>query len=92
MEKVLKASLTDPRANLLTYTLIAHTSDIKGAGTDASVYVELFGSKADSGTKELNGPGNLFEQGKSDTFKVQTVELGELSALEVGRVGWCLTG
>lgn len=83
LEKLLTASLTDPRANLLTYTIIAHTSDIKGAGTDASVFVELFGSKSSSGTKELNGPGNLFEQGKSNTFQIKTVELGDLSELEV---------
>ena len=39
-----------------------HTSDIKGAGTDANVCCELFGVKATSGPRELTGKGNLFEQ------------------------------
>ncbi len=62
VEKILFASDTDPRDSLVTYTVTTHTSDIKGAGTDANVCVEMFGTKGSSGPRELSGKGNLFEQ------------------------------
>lgn len=45
LEKTLTAWLTDPRNSLTTYTVITHTSDIANAGTDANVYVNMFGTK-----------------------------------------------
>lgn len=62
LERTLQASDTDPRASLVTYTLTVHTSDVKGAGTDANVCCEMFGVKGSSGVRELKGKGNLFEQ------------------------------
>lgn len=32
-----------------TYNITVVTSDIRGAGTDANVYIQLFGEKQDSG-------------------------------------------
>ncbi len=32
-----------------TYNISVVTSDIRGAGTDANVYIQLFGDKNDSG-------------------------------------------
>lgn len=36
-------------AGLVAYTLIVHTSDIRGAGTDADVVITLYGSLGASG-------------------------------------------
>jgi hypothetical protein len=30
-----------------------HTSDISGAGTDANVFINLFGTKGESGVRDL---------------------------------------
>ncbi|KAG2432966.1 hypothetical protein HXX76_008694 [Chlamydomonas incerta] len=87
VEKILFASDTDPRANLVTYSVTVHTSDIKGAGTDANVCLEMFGAKGSSGVRELTGKGNLFEQGKSDKFIFKMADLGDLSELEIWHDG-----
>ena len=45
------------------YTVTITTSDIKGAGTDASVFVTLFGTEGDSGRRALDTSKNNFERG-----------------------------
>jgi hypothetical protein len=42
-----------------------YTGNKAGAGTDANVYITLFGEFGDSGEKKLTARGrNLFEKGK----------------------------
>jgi hypothetical protein len=83
LEKLLHASYSDPRLNMPTYTVTVHTSNIRGAGTDARVHINLCGAKGESGAKELTGKGNLFEQGKADTFTLKMLDLGDLQFLDV---------
>ena len=78
IEKKLHVSFTDPRSTMPFYTITTHTSNIKNAGTDARVSINLFGSNGDSGPRELTGPGNLFEGGKTDSFKFKMLDLGEI--------------
>ncbi|GIL93966.1 hypothetical protein Vretimale_245 [Volvox reticuliferus] len=87
LERILQASDTDPRASLVKYTVTTHTSDIKGAGTDANVCMEMYGTKGRSGVRELTGKGNLFERGKSDTFVYKMPDLGDLTELEIWHDG-----
>ena len=37
------------QALITTYNVTVVTSDIRGAGTDSNVYIQLFGNKNDSG-------------------------------------------
>ena len=54
IERTLAASLTPPVATAQTiYTAEVHTSSLRGAGTDASVALQLFGAKGDSGVQSL---------------------------------------
>lgn len=46
---------------------------------DANVFVILYGETSDSGKRLLDGPGNNFERGQTDTFSVETVELGKIT-------------
>lgn len=62
LEKLLNASLTDPRDALTVYSVTTYTSNIKGAGTDANVFINMFGSQGQSGPRELDNPKNNFEQ------------------------------
>ncbi|GLC54185.1 hypothetical protein PLESTB_000832700 [Pleodorina starrii] len=87
LEKTLRASDTDPRAALVTYTVTTHTSDLPGAGTDANVCCEMFGSKGSSGARELKGKGNLFERAKADKFIFKMPDLGDLTELEIWHDG-----
>ena len=63
------------------------TSNVSGAGTDANVYVVLFGALGDSGEihlKKSETNKSPFEKNQMDVFKVQDVlSLGELSKVRV---------
>jgi hypothetical protein len=41
-----------------------YTGNKKGAGTDANVYIILFGENGDSGEKRLDDSRNNFERGQ----------------------------
>ena len=58
------------------YTITTHTSNIRHAGTDARVTINLMGSDGSSGPLTLSGPGDLFENGKTDVFKFKLMDLG----------------
>ncbi len=81
------------------YRFEVRTANCKGAGTDASVSVELLGSSGRSGVFHLDSPG-AFERGKCDVFEVCGVGLGrqQLAKLRVvsdgrgQRARWCLGG
>lgn len=52
------------------------TSDIKGAGTDANVFLVVYGSKGKSDDFKLENKGDSFEQSKMDTFNLDITEIG----------------
>ena len=75
------------RSSLNLYTLHVTTSNKKMAGTDATVYIELIGAKTASGKMPLTvsqTPGNMFEAGKVDVFKIKCEDVGELRKLRIG--------
>ena len=52
------------------------TSDIKNAGTDADVYMVVYGEKGKSDDIKLENKSDSFEQGHMDMFKIDTVDVG----------------
>lgn len=66
IERTLEASSRPPATQLpgKTYLLCIATGTMRGAGTDANIFVTLFGEKGTSGEKRLdNDPAN-FERGR----------------------------
>ena len=60
------------------------------SGTDAHVYLELYGARGDTGRRRLLKsltPGNKFETGKRDAFLIEAVNLDELERVVVGHDG-----
>ncbi|VEL19596.1 unnamed protein product [Protopolystoma xenopodis] len=54
------------------------------AGTDANVFIRLFGTKADSGPiqmKNSDSAENKFETGRSDIFHITASDIGKVSPL-----------
>jgi hypothetical protein len=47
---------------LLKYEITIYTSDIRGAGTDADVFVELWGDKDHTAPLKLDDSHNNFER------------------------------
>ncbi len=67
----------------LTYTISVSTGDIDGGGTNANVYVEIWGMKGTiqtySGSLQLDNPGiDDFERGHTDNFTFAIANLGEV--------------
>lgn len=46
------------------------TSDVKGAGTDAQVFLQIYGEKGKSDEIKLENNSDSFEQGQLDKFVV----------------------
>ena len=67
-----------PQAPAVHYRVTTHTSDTRGAGTDANVFIVLHGDRGDSERQQLEHAGveqkDLFEQGEEDTFAVKVCQ------------------
>lgn len=46
------------------------TSDMRGAGTDANVFITLYGEKGKADEVQIGNATDNFEQGQLDKFKV----------------------
>ncbi|KAA0199822.1 Lipoxygenase domain-containing protein 1 [Fasciolopsis buskii] len=61
------------------YKVSVYTGGKLGGGTDANVYIQIFGESAghDSGLQPLRKDGrNLFERNKCDEFQIESYDLG----------------
>lgn len=79
------------------WSIYVYTSNVKGAGTDANVYVQIYGSKASSAQFNLEAKGsNPFEAGKCDKFDKDLPEIGRPVKVKIGHdnkggfAGWHL--
>ena len=70
---------------LVNYKVIVKTGDRWGAGTDANVYISIYGTKGDTGKRLLSKPGNCFERNQTDEFGVQAVEIGDVQKIRIGK-------
>jgi len=65
-----------------SYHIHVKTGDVSGAGTDANVYIVIFGAKGDTGQLMLRQSAsfkNKFERGKTDVFKIEATDIGTVS-------------
>lgn len=69
------------------YRVLITTGDNFGAGTDANVYITLYGKSGTSREILLDNPNrNDFEKGATDTFELRPDKVGNLGALEQIRI------
>lgn len=60
------------------------TGDVRGAGTDANVFVQIFGAEGDTGKLQLRSAENTknkFERGRTDQFVLEAVDIGKVCSL-----------
>jgi len=69
---------------MATYKILIVTGDISGAGTDADVFIQMFGDKGDSGVQFFDAKRSAFERGKEDMFGLELVELGDIKKIKIG--------
>ena len=58
-------------ASEIVYNVWVWTSDERGAGTDANVFITLYGKKGKTDEIRIGNATDNFEQGQLDKFKVQ---------------------
>jgi hypothetical protein len=72
---------------MANYDVVVHTADEDGAGTDADVFIRLFGAnRRHSREYQLDDPNrNDFEQGNRDHFVLRKVpdDLGDVRAITI---------
>ncbi|XP_071500737.1 lipoxygenase homology domain-containing protein 1-like [Diadema antillarum] len=76
----------DPLAVRKTHKYKVHvfTGNKRNAGTDANVFITLFGEGGDSGEHKLDNSKNNFERGREDEFVIDSIALGELRKIRIG--------
>lgn len=65
------------------YEVTVYTGNAFMAGTDARIYVELFGESRNSGEVELAGKKSAFARGSVDTFNIVSPNLKHLVKLTI---------
>jgi hypothetical protein len=74
-----------PPRGIISYKITVKTMKLRGAGTDANVYINLFGEgDTTSGKKTLDNAQNNFETGKEDVFEISCLDLGNISKIILG--------
>uniref|UniRef100_A0A8C1CGY2 Lipoxygenase homology domains 1a n=1 Tax=Cyprinus carpio carpio TaxID=630221 RepID=A0A8C1CGY2_CYPCA len=68
-----------------SYEVHVFTGDMLGAGTDASVYINIYGEMGDTGERKLRKSNHLnkFERGQEDVFTITGMDLGPLKKLRM---------
>jgi hypothetical protein len=71
------------------YIVTVETGAVENAGTDAHVYLTLFGEQGESGERELSelSDENNFEKGKTDVFELETHDLGAIHRIRIRHDG-----
>ncbi|CAH8570297.1 unnamed protein product [Schistosoma margrebowiei] len=75
-----------PKWLMNTYEVRIITGDKVYAGTDASVYITLFGENGDSGERKLTKSlthRNKFERAQTDVFQLEIVDLGKINKVRI---------
>lgn len=68
-----------------------HTAKQRGAGTDANVFMVVYGKKNGKSVKSdvipLDNKGDNFEAGQVDKFKVEMIDIGKPYKMRIGHDG-----
>ncbi|KAL6113992.1 loxhd1 [Pungitius sinensis] len=66
------------------YIVSVFTADVKGSGTDADVFINIFGEFGNTGERRLNNDKNNFEKGTEDKFTIEAPNLGKVRKISIG--------
>nr|XP_032809632.1 lipoxygenase homology domain-containing protein 1-like [Petromyzon marinus] len=83
-EVELQPGQVQERNKLINYEVTVRTGDVRGAGTDAAVFVQLYGERGKTEQKTLASRSDSFEKGATDVFKLEAEDVGRLAKLRVG--------
>ncbi|MER5890656.1 PLAT/LH2 domain-containing protein [Streptomyces sp. NPDC001941] len=84
-------------SDLTDYQISVFTGNVNGAGTDANVFLTLYGSRGSSDELQLDSEGDDFERASTSVFTYTLEDLGDLRKVRVrhdnsgARPGWFLS-
>ncbi|XP_033736341.1 lipoxygenase homology domain-containing protein 1-like isoform X2 [Pecten maximus] len=93
-QKFLPKELTS--GSRTTYQITVKTGNVRYAGTDANVFVKIYGEKGSTKKLKLDDSKNNFERDMTDDFTVEEVDVGSMTKILVGHdnagvgAGWFL--
>lgn len=77
--------------SVVIYTVEIHTGDLPGSDTSAQAYIQLMGTRGDSGRrllfKDISGNKKKFQKGQMDIFEIEAVSLDDISSVILGHNG-----
>ncbi|XP_071282023.1 lipoxygenase homology domain-containing protein 1-like [Agelaius tricolor] len=76
-------SLRQKRLKKNPWSLWIWTSDIKNAGTDATIFFQIYGDKGKSDEMKLDNNSDNFETGQTDKFMIELPDLGNFYKLRI---------
>lgn len=77
--------------NIAEYVITTITGNKLGAGTDSNVFIVVYGDKAQTAKIQLKNTetqGDPFEKGKTDIFRVNGLNCGNMSKINVSHDGF----
>lgn len=69
----------NPVALALDLQVTVFTSDIRGAGTSANVFIELYGDKGSIGANHLESGRSNFDRNARDVFIVKGTDINDVT-------------
>ncbi|KAM6410328.1 oxygen-regulated protein 1 [Pluvialis apricaria] len=78
-----------PILPVTVYEVHVTTGDLWNAGTEADVYISVYGERGDTGSRQLlrSQKPKKFLKGQTDVFAVEAVHLGHLYKIVIGHSG-----
>ena len=74
----------DNRQGTIPYQIEVQTADERWAGTDANVFIQIYGEEKKTEQKILNDRSDNFERGQKDQFKLEDVDVGPIRKIRIG--------
>jgi hypothetical protein len=68
---------------LASYKVYVHTSNLDGAGTDATVQVKIYGANGTTGWLNLDNSEDNFERNDTDMFSFILSDIGAIKKVDV---------
>ncbi|MBI3175133.1 MAG: hypothetical protein HYZ25_15510 [Chloroflexi bacterium] len=68
---------------MATYRIVVVTGSVEDAGTDANVYITLYGTSGTSGERFLDNSADNFERGHTDVFSLEMGDIGEITQVRI---------
>jgi lipoxygenase homology domain-containing protein 1 len=69
---------------VIPYVVTIKTGNKRGAGTDANVFLQLYGVDGKSEEYQLRNKSDNFERNKEEIFKIEADDVGPLYKVRIG--------